>query len=207
MKNISIALNIVLLIAVVVLYVLHFSNKDSEQTAENGNTQVVDLQNLAIAYVNTDSILANYTFFEELSKQLEEKQKQAESNLQRRYQGLQQEVVNFQNTAGNMTRNQAMAVQEDLQKKEQNLMQYEQKLRQDLMMEEAKMTDSLYTKLTEYLKGFGKENKLQLVLTYTRGSGVLFANDSLNITDQVIEGLNDQHNLKPVQKADTTKTK
>ncbi len=207
MKNLSIVLNVILLIAVAVLYVLHFSNSNTESTSSTNETEVINLKDLSIAYVNTDSILKNYTFFEELSSQFEEQQKKAEANLQRRAQGLQQEVVNFQNTAGNMTRNQAMAVQEDLQKKEQNLMQYEQKLRQDLMLEEAKMTDSIYTKLTGFLKEYGKENDLKLVLTYQRGSGVLFANDGLNITDIVIDGLNEAHSKKQTQPSDSTGTK
>ena len=70
---------------------------------------------------------------------------------------------------------------------------YQQSLQQDLMQEETKMQEQIYQKLTEFLKDYGKENNLQLVLTYTKGSGVLFANDSLNITEKVIEGLNTLH--------------
>ncbi len=205
MKNLSIVLNIILIIAVAILYVLHFSNK-AETVAEK-EAKVVDLDDLAIAYVNTDSVLQNYDFFKELSDEFEAKQKKAETNLQNRANGLQQEFVNFQNTAGNMTRNQAMAVQEDLQKKELNLRQYEQTLRQELMQEEAKMTDQLYTKLTDYLKDYGTDNQLQLVLTYTRGSGVLFASDSLDITNEVINGLNQEHKLKITEKTDSTASK
>ena len=206
MKNLPIVLNVILLIAVAVLYVLHFSN--SSATPDKDETKVVNVDNLAIAYVNTDSILKNYTFYEELSKAFEEKQQKAGANLQRRQQGLQQEVVNFQNSAGNMTQNQALAIQEDLQKKGQNLNLYAQSLEQELMQEEAKIMDSLYTKLTGYLQEYGEQNNLQLVLTYQRGSGVLFANDSLNITNHVITGLNEAYLLNTSKaKSDSTKTK
>jgi len=40
------------------------------------------------------------------------------------------------------------------------------------------------------LKEYGDKNNLQLVLTYSRGSDVLYANEGLEITDEVIEGLN-----------------
>jgi len=212
MKNLSIVLNIVLIIAVAILYVLHFSGgKDVAEQPLQDSTQVIDLADLPIAYVNTDSVLKNYKFFVKLSEDYEKKQKKAESNLQSRADGLQREVNEFQNNARNMTQNQALAIQENLQQKQQNLMMYEQTLRQDLMKEEAKMTDDLYKKITEYLNTYGRKNNLQLVLTYTRGSGVLFAHDSLDITNEVINGLNTEYEsglaTNKTNAKDTTKAK
>ena len=60
-NNISIVLNVILLLAVIVLYVLHFNGeKSSEEQKEVKNTEPVDL---SIAYVNSDSLLKNYDFF------------------------------------------------------------------------------------------------------------------------------------------------
>ena len=191
MKNLSIILNVILLIAVAVLYIVFFtSEKKVEEKISENSTAVINLNNLPIAYVNTDSVIKNYKLSIKLGEELDGKQKKAESSYQTRATGLQREIMDFQNNAGNMTQNQALAVQEKLQQKQQNLMMYQQTLQQDLMKEEAQMTDNIYTKLTTYLDDYAKKNKLQYVLTYVRGSGVLFANDSLDITNQVIDGLN-----------------
>ena len=54
-NNISIGLNIVLLVAVAVLYVLHFNGgSDSGSEAKMGTAVPVDF---SIAYVNSDSLL------------------------------------------------------------------------------------------------------------------------------------------------------
>ena len=80
-------------------------------------------------------------------------------------------------------------------------MQYQQTLSQNLAGEEAKMNEELYNRVSEYLQEYGKTHNYQLVLTYQRGSGVLFANDSLNITQNIISGLN---NAYAQQQADST---
>lgn len=193
-NNISIVLNVVLLVAVAVLYVLHFKG-DSDQVdhAEVSSAAPVDL---SIAYVNSDSLLKNYSFFQQLEKQLIGKRDKLNVEYQNRAEGLQKEISNFQATAGNMTISQARAVEEDLRKKQQNLMMYQEQLGQQLMQEESKMNAELYDKVSNYLQEYGMTKNLQIVLTYTKGSGVLYANEGLDITDQILEGLNDAYKLE-----------
>lgn len=211
-KNLSIVLNVVLLIAVVVLYVLHFSGKSTSTESNELVNSPVNPENFSIAYVNSDSLLKNYDFFKDLEKQLIAKRDKLNIEYQNRAEGLQKEFVNFQGTAGNMTISQARAVEEDLRKKQQNLMMYQEQLGQQLMGEEAKMNSELYDKVSEYLRDYGLNKNLQLVLTYTKGSGVLYANDSLDITNQIIVGLNqaygeEQNGGAVKSNADTTGTK
>lgn len=202
-NNISIGLNVVLLIAVVVLYVLHFSG-DSDANELEGVADAAPVD-LSIAYVNSDSLLKNYDFFKELERQLIEKRDKLNVEYQNRAEGLQKEIANFQSTAGNMTISQARAVEEDLRKKQQNLMMYQEQLGQQLMQEEGKMNAELYDKVSEYLHDYGLTKDLQIVLTYTKGSGVLYANEGLDITDQILNGLNEAYDAE--QNGGTTKAK
>ena len=209
-NNISIGLNIVLLIAVAVLYVLHFQG-DSDTTE---HTDVADASpaDLSIAYVNSDSLLKNYDFFKELEKQLIAKRDKLNAEYQNRAEGLQKEFQNFQATAANMTIAQGRAVEEDLRRKQQNLMMYQEQLGQQLMQEESKMNADLYDKVSGYLREYGLTKDLQIVLTYTKGSGVLYADEGLDITDQILDGLNKAYDAElnggnSSAKSDTTGTK
>lgn len=203
-NNLSIVLNVVLLIAVAILYVLHFINK-TDASASTTAEGVSSPSDLSIAYVNSDSLLKNYDYFKELEKKLLDKRDKLNAEYQNRAEGLQKEISNFQTTAGNMTISQARAVEEDLRKKQQNLMMYQDQLGQQLMQEEAQMNSDLYDKVSEYLQEYGSNKNLQIVLTYTKGSGVLYANDSLDITKEVIVGLNEVHNT--ISSAEKTKSK
>jgi outer membrane protein len=193
-KTVSLVLNAVLLVAVAVLFFLHFKGTPSGGASSSvDSTGQAGMQNVAIAYVNSDSLLKKYDYFKDLEKQFNEKRDKLDAEYRNRAQGLQTEISNYQQNVGNMTISQAKAVEEDLQRKQQNLMVYQESLTRQLVEEEGKMNEQLYDKVSEYLKEYGAKHDLQLVLTYTKGSGVLYANKAMNITHRVIEGLNEAY--------------
>jgi len=196
-KNLTTVLLVVLIVAVGGLYFIQFAGSSDESDTEQ--TEMVSaFEDIAIAYVNSDTLLNHYHFFEELSAQLETKKESLEKEFANRASGLQKQFEDYQRTAQNLTIAQARAVEEDLTQKQQNLQQYQQSLSQELMREEARITQELYEKVAAFLKVYSEKNDVQLVLTYTRGSGVLFANEQLDITQEIIEGLNNEYDNGPM---------
>ncbi|MBK6266289.1 OmpH family outer membrane protein [Marivirga sp. S37H4] len=193
MKNLSIILNVILLIAVGYLYIAHFSKNVEIKPAEAGDENKEMFQNVSIAYIDSDSLLTKYELTKEIEEKLATKQEKFEKEYQNKAQGLQQEISDFQRTAANLTVAQGKALEESLMKKQQNLMRYQESLTQQLRQEEAKLNEELYNNVSEYLKEYGKKNNLELVLTYSRGSGVLYANEQLDISNDVIKGLNEAY--------------
>ena len=191
MKNLTTVLLVVLIVAVGGLYFMEFTGGTGAEQAENTdvNTEPLDL---SVAYVNSDTLLNHYHFFEELTEQLDTKRAALEKELANRAQGLQKQFEDYQKTGQNLTIAQARAVEEDLTKKQQNLQQYQQSLTQQLMREEARITQELYDRVAAFLKIYSKQKNIQIILTYTQGSGVLYANEGLDITDDVIAGLNEE---------------
>jgi outer membrane protein len=208
MKNLSLILNIVLLVAVVILYVLHFSGRATTQSkSSSSDTSAV---NLKLAYINSDSVLKHYDYLKVNREQLEAKTKKMDQDLQNRTTGLRNEIANYQRSVSGMTLGQARAAEEDLGKKQQNLQLYQQSLQQQLMQEEAKLNKELYDRITGFLKGYGREKGLQVVLKFDPTSDVLYGGESLDITQDVIKGLNESYQTEkkgPTAKADSSKTK
>ena len=62
MKNLSIVLNVVLFVAVIVLYVLYFSGHKSPETAMTSKVAGT-ADATKIVYINTDTLLNNYQLF------------------------------------------------------------------------------------------------------------------------------------------------
>ncbi len=211
MKNLSLVLNVILLIAVGVLYVLHFTGGEKNEAITEVQASVGTSSALRqLAYVNSDSLLQNYDYFKDKANELEAKRAKLEAEYTNRAQGLQNEINDFQRNVQNMTMAQARAVEENLTQKQQNLIRYQQTLQQELMNDENLVNNELYDNVANYLEEYGRKNNLQLVLTYTKGSGVLYANDSLDITQEVIVGLNAEYNKKNNKQTnnnDTTEAK
>jgi outer membrane protein len=190
MKNLSLALNGVLLVAIAVLYYLHFS---SGSGSNQGGSVLTSGEKPLIAFINADSVLKHYKYLEVKRKELEQKTKKMEEEYRARTEGLQNEINNYQRNVGNMTLSQVRAVEEDLQRKQQNLRMYEQSLTQELMEEQSKLNKELYDRVTAFLKKYGQTHGLHIVLKFDPTSDVLFAGDSLDITNDVIRGLNDEY--------------
>ena len=206
MKNLSIILNIVLLVAVGVLYYLHFSGKKSTGGSASSTVAVGDL---TVAYFNSDSVLKHYDYLEVNRKTLEEKSQKLEAELRNRAQGLQNEIANYQRNVNNLTFTQQKALEEDLGKKQQNLQMYEQSLNQQMSEEQAKLSKALYDRISAFLKDYGAEKGLQIVLKYDTNSDVFYGNPGLDITNDVITGLNDAYKNEKTSgvKPDSTTTK
>lgn len=186
MKNLSLILNGVLAVAVAVLFYLQFSKPSTSA----GETTGGPAGPLTIAYIKSDSILKNYDYFKAQRDKLEAKGKQMDTDFRNRAQSLQSEFESYQRNLSNLTIGQAKTIEEDLGKKQQNLRLYQEQLSQDLLNEQNKMNEELYKKVTEYLKQYGQEKGLQVVLKFDTSSDLLYGVDALDITQDVIAGLN-----------------
>jgi outer membrane protein len=89
-----------------------------------------------------------------------------------------------------MTPNQQRAKQEELVKKEQNLMTYRDNLMQELSVDESALYSEVYDRVQKYLKEYAEKNNIDLILSYTRGGAVWYANDAIDLTKSVIDELN-----------------
>ncbi|MBL0744296.1 OmpH family outer membrane protein [Chryseolinea lacunae] len=200
MKNLSLILNAVLLVAVGVLFYLHFS-AGKPATASSTTAAPGELK---IAYINSDSVLKNYEYLKVNRQLLEDKTKKMDQDYRNRAISLQNEIAAYQRNVQSMTLGQVKATEEDLGKKQQNLQLYQQSLGQQLMDEEAKLNKALYERVTVFLKKYGKENGLQVVLKTDVSSDVLYADDALDISKAVTDGLNSDYKT---EKADSTAVK
>ena len=214
MKNLSLILNVVLLIAVGVLFFLHFSGNKPSGRSESGTAAASIPTDIKVAYINSDTVLEQYEYLRAQRQQLEEKTKKIEQEYRTRAQGLQNEFTAYQRNVNNMTLGQVKAVEEDLGKKQQNLQLYQQSISQQLMEEEQKLNRELYDRVTKFLKQYAADNNIQVVLKYDPTSDVLFAGEALDISQDVIKGLNSSYQTEknggasksPAAK-DTTATK
>jgi outer membrane protein len=205
-NNTSLIWNVVLSLAVAVLFFLHFSSKPSNTGAVTDGAVVAGRRTV---YVQVDSLLKNYDFFKDTRKELENKNFQLENELTTKGRSLQNEVAFFQQKAQTMTPEQARSTEAQLMKKQQDLMAYRDQSAQVLGQEEAKKNEELYKNIRAYIDKYNKENGYEYVLGYSLGGGILFANPSLDVTQKIIDGLNKEYKNtgKAAAPADTTKKK
>lgn len=192
------------LIGVLGLATVLFYGCDKKGTASSegeASSEIAQSGDIKIAFIYTDSVINKFDFFKKKSAEITEKGKKFEGDLQSRAKGFEQEVANFEQTASTMTMNQARAKQEDLVKKEQNLMTYRNNLMQELSTDESALYSEVYDQVQKFMKEYAKTNNIDVVLSYTRGGAVWYASEAIDLTASVIEELNKEYNANPTAAA------
>jgi outer membrane protein len=194
MKQGNLIFNIIIGIAVVVLYILHFSSPTASPvfTSTSDSTHVVD-ESATTVYVNGDSLLENYDYFKKAKKDFEAKTARTENEIAGKRSILEKDFANYQQQGSSMTTEQRAKIEEALMRKEQELRAYSESAATKLQEEQVKFNEKLFDKVSDYLKEHTKGKKYKIVMNYTKGTGILYANDSLDITNEVLKGLNEQY--------------
>lgn len=203
MKNISLALNLILALAVGLLYYLHFQLKKSCST-DGSNVEELHVEAPeghvvpTIYYINTDSLWKNYEYVKNEIEMLQKEKSKAESQIEAKARLLENDVMDYQQKAqsGMISMDDARKKEAELMDRQQKLYELREQLTTDLLIKEQDKNDMLQKAITDYIKRFNTGKNFSFVLGYSQGGGILFANDSLDITNDIIEGLNSEYKAK-----------
>ncbi|PWG79091.1 OmpH family outer membrane protein [Pararcticibacter amylolyticus] len=147
-----------------------------------------------IVFVNSDSLVNNYDYFKEIKSKLESKSKKAQQDLTSKGNAFQREVADYQQKAKDMSADERASTEQRLARKQQELAAFNQNASSALANESASENERLYDKVAEFLKTYAKEKGYKMVLTYSKSNpSLLFADESLDVTNDVVKGLNEAY--------------
>lgn len=150
-----------------------------------------------IVYLNSDSLSEKYQYFKDIKAKLESKVKKAQADLQSKSTAFQREVADYQKNAATMSADDRQATEQKLARKQDELARLDQTASSSIAKDESDEFNNVYNKITEFLKKHASENGYKLVLTYSKSNPtVLYADPSLEITNEVIKQLNEEYKPK-----------
>lgn len=196
MKNTSLILSVISLVAVVVFGILALTKdgRQSEASVEGESTETAADKG-AIVYVDLDRILTEYDMANDLRSVVETKVQNIQAEVNRRGKKLENDVMDFQNKIdkGLMTRSVAEAQGQKLQQQEAEFNNYAAQKQQEIQEEQVVMMNQLGDAIQTYLKKYNEEKQYAMILTNSGGSPVITADEALDITDDVLVGLNEEY--------------
>ncbi len=191
MKNLPIILNIILFALVGHLYYL---NSKCAKSAESQAIMppISQKGGAHIAYVNGDTLDAKYEWLKEQKAAIEARMAAAEKTLSIKEEAIMKEAQALQQKfqTGTMTQADAEKQQQVLMQRGQKLEEEKAKMSKSLGEDQKKAFDDLYANVETKLKTLSAQIGYDYILSYSRGGPILLANDSLDITKQVLELLN-----------------
>ncbi len=197
MKNLPIILNIILFALVGTLFYLHLKKPQGagEQVIVPPASQSGGVK---IAWVNTDTLNLKYEWLKQQQEAIEKRISSAEDNLAAKQNALVKDASAVEERAqsGNMTQAEYEKEMMALQQRGQNLQDDARRMQKSLADERRKALTEMYTNLESKLKEISGQIGYDYILSYQRGGPILLANDSLEITKQVLEMLNAKEEKK-----------
>lgn len=197
MKNLPLILNIILFALVGHLYYLNLrkSQPAEQQTIMPPSSQTGGVK---IAYVNGDTLDAKYEWLKKQKEAIQQRIRNAENSLVAKQEALMRDANALQEKfqTGTMTQADAEKQQAELMQRGQRLQEEEERLRKSLAEDQKKAFNDLYANVEAKLKELSGQIGYDYILSYSRGGQILLANDSLDITKQVLELLNAKEEKK-----------
>jgi outer membrane protein len=194
MKKLSVVLFVILFLAVAGLYFFHFSaGKKNIKIEEKGKT--IELPSGGIVFVNIDSIIFNFSMYADRRQELLKKQQSADAELNSKGTQYQTGVKDYQDKVnkGLVTRATAAQMEQALIQQQQDLVTLRDKLQANLAEEEQVMNRQVMEYITKFLEENKSEYNYQFILGKSFGGVVLYSDNSLEITQRVLDALNKKY--------------
>lgn len=201
MQKISTILTGVLLVAVAVLFYLHFSSgklggKNSSVSGRSNSKDSFCAGKQVVAYVELDSLYTQVAFIKARRSELEMEQRNLSEQYNNEYNVLEAEKAKFIKRGNAVTQQEAQEFSDKYMQRQQEIESQKQANGQALAAKGAKVMDDMQIKLRDFLHEYNKDKKFTYILATGTGLDYLFYKDSsLNITPEIVKGLNEK--IKP----------
>ena len=195
MKNFTLGLNILLVIAVAVLFYFHFSTCKKTSSSCNSAAIAKHGSGFKIAYFDMDSLQGNFDYYKQVAKELGSSEQQKRGYLTAKKNAYVAKVKEYQSKGQSMSQAEMAQAQQDIASRERDYQQDEQAKSQEMQEESFKKLQDVKKKIESYLKEYNKDKTYSFIISSS--ADLLYYKDSAyNITNDLIKGLNEQYKNK-----------
>ena len=199
MKNYK---KITLLLTAIVSLIAFTQCKNADNAAETAQTTATEANaGLKVVYVDLDSLMANYNLAKDINTDMMRKEEDIKLKLTEKLKNLQANQADFERKYKNNVYSTPERAQQEynrIVKMEQEIAQFEQSMAAEFEKEGTAKNKALRDSINAFIKEYNADKGYDYILTKA-GDNFLYANEALDITKEVVEGLNSRYTT-PEQK-------
>lgn len=197
MKQTSLILNLVLLVAVGVLFYLQFSNNKAPQTrvASSNKADVVPSGDCKIAYFDMDSINNSFSLIKQVKAELSREEEKINSELTRLQKTYNDRITHYQGQSQTMSQVESEKANRDILQLQDKIRSTKQDMEQRYQNLYMRKMQDVKSKVEDYLKEYNKDKGYAYILAYEPGF-IFYRDTALNITSDLVKGLNEKYKKK-----------
>lgn len=190
-------LSVLALLGVILLFILQFGGirKGSDKVADAVNRSEKAIK---VAFVNYDSIVTNYELIKKLRTDFESKTKRLDGDVTARQRQLEKDAAYLEEQINkkSLSEQSAQELYMQLQQEQQKILELRDRYLNELQMSELQMQETALDSIINFINRYNKQYKFDYILGFTKTGNILYANDTLDITKDVIIQLNSEYKGK-----------
>ncbi len=147
---------------------------------------------LRIAYVDIDTLLTNYKLWIQLNEEMIRKEENIRATLNEKAKKLQADYEEFERKLNNnafATRERAESEQSRILKQREDLEHLQERLGNELAIENNKNNVLFRDSINAFINAYNKVKGYNVILSRL-GDNILYIDSDMNITQEIIDGLN-----------------
>ena len=186
--------HIILTTAAVLTLSMVGCNNNSKQNPE-ATAPIAPEGGLKIAYVDTDTIMAKYQYAIDLEEELRAYKSQQEKYYEQQMTQFQSDYQNYLQTGASLTLTQQQQKEAELKQRAEKMSTLEQELMAKVaerqMTENTKLLNAIFAFIREYNAA---NQQFDVILRKSfNDTPVLYANPAMDITEEILAGLNEEY--------------
>ncbi len=144
-------------------------------------------------YVDVNKLLDGYDRTKVERAAFENKATTLRANVDSLIANWQQELKNYEKERSSFSKKELELKQQLLSNQQQQVNNYQQAIQKQIQEEDQKVTQTVINDINDYVKEYGKQKGYKIILGAVGGGNIMYADDSADLTDEVLEGLNNQY--------------
>lgn len=149
-----------------------------------------------VVFVDSNKLINGYLGMIEARKIYEEKSEKWKANVDTLTSEIQKQILTYEKESGSMSSKERQLSQELIKTRQQQLYDYQKAIGSQAREEDNKMTSEVIAQINAYIKDYGEQKGYTIILAATEYGNIAYANNSLDITEEVLAGLNKQYQGK-----------
>ncbi len=202
-SKILIACNAILTLGLIGIYVIHFTGFGTKSKVNADATEpLIKEGGLTVAYVNTDTLLAKYEYAIDMEKELYAYKDQQEAYGRKQMEQFQNDYQDYLKNGASMTLTQQQKKEAELKQRAEKMSTLEQELSAKILERQMSENTKLLNAIFAYIREYNDANQqFDIILRKTfNDSPTLYVNPAMDITDEIVNGLNEEYrNVKANQ--------
>lgn len=148
-----------------------------------------------LVYVDAMKLVTNYKGMEQAKKELEIKSQGWDANLDTLRRELEESVASYEKNGNLLSIREKQLTEELLKTKQEQYLNYQEVVKSTLQKTDQEFSTKILSKVNDYIKRYGEEHGFTIIFAATQYGNIAYANKDLDITDELLRGLNEEYQV------------